>query len=392
MRIAFYAPLKPPTHPVPSGDRRMARLLMAALARANHQVTLASRFRSREGEGDAARQESLARIGLHTAERLAAQFRAAPAERRPEAWFTYHLYYKAPDFLGPRVSAALDIPYLVAEASHAPKQAKGKWAKFHAAAESAIAKADAIFSLNPVDTECLKGIAGSNALLVPLRPFLDGADFAAAGMRRDSIRAEFARRFNLAAAQPWLLAVAMMRDGDKYSSYRVLAQALQRLTDMPWQLLVVGDGPVRPRVEEAFAPLPGERVRYAGARTPQELPDCYAAADLFVWPAINEAYGMSLLEAQAAGLPVVAGATGGVPYIINHDHSGLLTPTGDVEAFAAAIRELLRDTARRRAMGDKALETVASHHDVASAAATLDRTLRDVIARRRRKTETLRQA
>ena len=43
-------------------------------------------------------------------------------------------------------------------------------------------------------------------------------------------------------------------------------------------------------------------------------------------------------------------------------------------------------------MGDKALETVASHHDVASAAATLDSTLRDVIARRRRKTETLRQA
>src|SRR6202008_5084540 len=70
MRIAFYAPLKPPTHPVPSGDRRMARLLMAALARANHQVRLASRFRSREGEGDPGRQASLARIGEHTADRL----------------------------------------------------------------------------------------------------------------------------------------------------------------------------------------------------------------------------------------------------------------------------------------------------------------------------------
>lgn len=392
MRIAFYAPLKPPTHPVPSGDRRMARLLMAALARANHHVTLASRFRSREGEGDPARQESLARIGEHTADRLAAQHRAGPVERRPEAWFTYHLYYKAPDFLGPRVSAALDIPYLVAEASHAPKRATGPWAKFHEAAQSAIAKADAIFSLNPVDAELLKGVAALDALLVPLKPFLDGADFAAAGMRRDGIRADFAGKYNLAPDQPWLLTVAMMRDGDKYSSYRVLTQALQKLTDIPWQILIVGDGPARLRVEEAVQPLPQERVRFAGARTPQELPDFYAAADLFVWPAINEAYGMSLLEAQAAGLPVVAGATGGVPFIVEHGQSGLLTPPGDSDSFAAAMRGLLRDAARRRTMGDRALETVANHHDVASASATLDSTLRDVVARRRRKAEALRQA
>jgi glycosyltransferase involved in cell wall biosynthesis len=224
----------------------------------------------------------------------------------------------------------------------------------------------------------LKGVAASDALLVALKPFLDGADFAAAGMRRDAIRADFSRRFNLAPAQPWLLTVAMMRDGDKYSS--------------PWQLLIVGDGPARLRVEEALQPLARERVHFAGARTPQELPDYYAAADLFVWPAINEAYGMSLLEAQAAGLPVVAGAVGGVPFIVEHEQSGLLTPPGDSDSFAAAMRGLLRDPARRRAMGDRALETVANHHDVASASATLDSTLRDVIARRRRKAEALRQA
>jgi glycosyltransferase involved in cell wall biosynthesis len=392
MRIAFYAPLKPPTHPVPSGDRRMARLLMAALARANHQVTLASRFRSWEGQGDAARQESLARIGQHAADRLVAQYRAAPVERRPEAWFTYHLYYKAPDFLGPRVCAALDMPYLVAEASHAPKRAGGSWAKFHAAAQEGIANADAIFSLNPVDAECLKPVAAPGVLLVPLKPFLDGADFAAAGMRRDAIRVEFARRFGMAAGQPWLLTVAMMRDGDKYSSYRVLGHALQQLSDQPWQLLIVGDGPARKRVEELFEPLARERVRFAGARLPEELPDFYGAADLFVWPAINEAYGMSLLEAQAAGLPVIAGASGGVPSIVSHEATGLLTSPGNIDAFAAALRGLLRDPVRRRAMGDRALEIVAGQHDVASAAATLDSSLRDVAARRRRKAETLHQA
>src|SRR5262245_55798755 len=126
MRIAFYAPLKPPTHPVPSGDRRMARLLMAALGRANHRIDLASRFRSREGAGDPARQQALADLGQHMAQRLVRQYQARAAAERPELWFTYHLYYKAPDWLGPAVCAALDIPYVVAEASHANKRADGR--------------------------------------------------------------------------------------------------------------------------------------------------------------------------------------------------------------------------------------------------------------------------
>ena len=53
MRIAFYAPMKPPTSPRPSGDRRMARLLMQALASRGHAVELAAVFRSWQGEADA---------------------------------------------------------------------------------------------------------------------------------------------------------------------------------------------------------------------------------------------------------------------------------------------------------------------------------------------------
>ena len=123
MRVAFYAPLKPPDHAVPSGDRRMARLLMAALERAGHRVILASRLRAFEGHGKAATQELIRREAEAQAAQLIERFRAAAAEARPEAWVTYHLYHKAPDWLGPPVSSALDIPYLIAEASHAPKRA-----------------------------------------------------------------------------------------------------------------------------------------------------------------------------------------------------------------------------------------------------------------------------
>jgi hypothetical protein len=93
MRIAFYAPLKPPNHPTPSGDRRMARLLMAALAHAGHEVTLASIYRSWDDGTRPGRHERLAALGARLADRLTERLRAAP----PDLWFTYQLYHKAPD-------------------------------------------------------------------------------------------------------------------------------------------------------------------------------------------------------------------------------------------------------------------------------------------------------
>lgn len=380
MRIAFYAPLKPPTHPVPSGDRRIARLIMAALARANHAVELASRFRSREGEGNEQRQEALAEIGHHMAERLIRHYRARPSDRRPQLWFTYHLYYKAPDWLGPAVADALGIAYVVAEASHAGKRAAGAWAIGHAATAAAIGRADAIINLNPADMAGVMKAARVTAASIMLKPFLDGADFAAAAARRDHCRAELARRYSMDPDLPWLLTVAMMRDGDKLASYRVLGSALGLLLDQPWQLLVVGDGAARPAVEEALRPIGSRRVRYAGARSLEELPDIYAGVDLLVWPAINEAYGMTLLEAQAAGTPIVAGATGGVPAIVAADRTGLLTPAGDAEAFAAAVRTMLEDPGQRRRMGAAALDLIAEEHDIAGAARVLDRTVRDAVS------------
>jgi hypothetical protein len=68
VRIAFYAPLKPPTHAVPSGDRRVAGLLMDALERVAEHIELVSTFRSFDGEGDGARQEALRRQGAALAE------------------------------------------------------------------------------------------------------------------------------------------------------------------------------------------------------------------------------------------------------------------------------------------------------------------------------------
>jgi glycosyltransferase involved in cell wall biosynthesis len=374
LRIAFYAPLKAPTHPVPSGDRRMGRLLMRALALAGHDVRLACTLRTRDDGRVPGRADRIAALGARAADRLVRRWRAAP----PDLWFTYHLYHKAPDPIGPRVAGALGIPYVCAEASHAPRRATGPWAAGHAAAAAAIRGADAVIHMTAHDRPALAAIVDGGRLHA-LAPFVETAPFAAAARDRDRHRAALAARFGLPGDAPWLLAVGMMREGDKMASWRHLARALARVADRPWTLLAVGDGPRRACVEAAFGTLDPARVRFTGALEPDDLAGVYAAADLYVWPAVNEAYGMAPLEAQAAGVPVVAGRTGGVPDVVADGRSGVLVPVGDDAAFALAVADLLDDPDRRRAMGRWAAANVAARHDIAGAALRLDAILREAL-------------
>lgn len=372
MRIAFHAPLKPPTHPSPSGDRRMAQAFLDLLREAGHDARLASRFRAYDRAGDALRQARLRALG----ERLAARLLQRPWPGGPPGlWFTYHLYHKAPDWLGPRVAAGLGIPYVVAEASLAPRQADGPWREGHEAARAALAGASMVLAMTERDRRGLEGVVDAARLRV-FPPFLDTAPFAAAS--RD--RARLAARHGLDPSRPWLLAVAMMREDVKKRSYEVLASALESLRDLSWQLLVVGDGPARALLEPRFAALGPGRARFLGALGGELLPSLYAAADLYLWPAIGEAYGMALLEAQAAGLPVVAGDDGGVPEVVADGRSGLLAARGDPAAFAAQVRRLLERAGLRRTMGAAARRLVLERHGREAAARRLAEALETAVA------------
>ncbi len=370
MRIAFYAPMKPPQHPVPSGDRRIARLLMEAMRLAGHEPVVASTFRSRESKGNITRQVRLAELGQKLALRLVKQWRGP----KPDVWLTYHLYYKAPDWIGPLAAEAWGIPYLAAEASYAPKRAGGPWDMGHRAVAAAVQSAAAVLCLNPNDKACLEPLAAGR--LRDLPPFLDLAPLADTA----NIRPDLVDRHGLDPAQPWLLAVGMMRQGSKLRSYQVLADALIRIQHLPWQLLVAGDGAAADEVRALFAPL-GDRVVWLGQLDEAALASVYASADLMVWPAIREAFGMALLEAQAYGLLVVAGCADGVPAVVSDGESGLLPPPGDAAAFAGAVQSLLCDPVRREAMGQAAKVRVIRHHSIQSAAHTLDQILQEVTCR-----------
>lgn len=374
MRIAFYAPMKAPGDPVASGERTLARLFLAALEAGGMEVACGSSFRSYD-RGEPVRQARLEAAGGRLAGRFLDRIRqGAPA---PDLWFTYHLYHKAPDHIGPCVSAALKIPYVVAEASYAPKQARGPWRQGLAASRRAIGAAQRIYALNPADVACLRPIVRDAGVIAELSPFIDVAPYRRAASDRTAAKAALAARFGLDAAKPLLLTVAMMRDDQKLSSYGVLGDSLSRLESADWQLLVVGAGPAEARVRALLGGLSGA-VAFAGALPAAEMPAIFAGADLFVWPAVKEALGMVILEAAAAGAAVVAGRSGAAGRMVEDGATGILVPAGDAAAIAAALDRLLDEPGRIRAMGRAAAARALRVNDIAAASAWLSTDLRQI--------------
>lgn len=364
MNIAFYAPMKPPGSARPSGDRTIARLLLQAMAAAGHDATVVSAVRSyMAAPADRRRFEEIRREADDDVRRLIGKLRRSP----PDLWFTYHLFHKAPDLIGPPVCRALGLPYVVAEASFAPKRATGLWAGRLDLVRDAIGLADHVFFLNPADEACvlplLKGRA-SHSRLPPLVCIqaLHGPE------RRCDVRRRLAAEWNLPPEAVWAVAVGMMRRGDKLSSYERLAQAWARQSDRTAQLLLVGDGEAAADVRRLFAGC-AARVNFLGMLQPGSLDSVYQAADLFVWPGINEAVGMATLEAMAAGLPVAVGPWGSVAQEIEPGVTGLVARTGD--EFALALRRLTADPDLRKKLGAAARAHVLSRHSLPAAASSM---------------------
>ncbi|WP_017996806.1 glycosyltransferase family 4 protein [Rhizobium leguminosarum] len=358
MRVAFYAPMKSPNHPVPSGDRLMARLLIRALELGGHQVDIASEFRTYASTPQAAAALEPA-IGAEL-ERLRLRWKSAP---RPDLWFCYHPYYKSPDPFGPAISAEFAIPYVTAEASYAAKRDRTGWAASQKLVGEAIMGAAVNISFTGRDQDGLAA-AFAQARLARLNPFIDTAMFEKVSPAPDPRR---------------LMTVAMMRAGDKMDSYVMLANALRLIEDRPWTLAVIGDGPMRQEVQVLFADFPG-RIEWLGERNAIEIAELLGRGGLYVWPGCGEAYGLAYLEAQAAGLPVVAQETAGVPAVVEAGVTGLLTPEGDFAGYAEAVAALLDDGQRRDAMGQAARRLVLGQRSLAMAAQRLDGILRDSAA------------
>ncbi len=349
----------------------MARLIMAALNHAGHHVYLASSLRAYDGKGDSDAQSAIVQAAQQEVRLILDGADGRPDPGTIDAWFTYHVYYKAPDLIGPDVAEALSIPYFTAELSYAEKRADGPWARNHAAVRRALEAARRHFCFTASDRVAIERFLGDADRIRMLPPFIEEVpdiSDADAGECRKSLR----EAAGFAEGTPMLLAVGMMRPGDKLESYRMLATALGMMVDPDWGLVIVGDGDAANDVRAAFASLPPGRVHFAGQVAEADLWRYYCAADCYVWPAHNEAYGMAFLEAQSRGLPVVAQATRGVPDVVKDGETGVLTPEGSIDDFAAAVRRMIEDASLRKRMSMAAREFIAGERTMPAAARILD--------------------
>ncbi len=151
------------------------------------------------------------------------------------------------------------------------------------------------------------------------------------------------------------------------------------LTALPrTRLALVGDGPYRSQLERLFE---GTATTFVGYLAGEDLASAYASGDAFLFPSSTETLGLVLLEAMAAGCPVVGANRGGIPDIVSHGENGCLYDPDDPPSLIAAVQTLLGNPETRRTLRASAREE-AERWNWAGATAQLRRYYTSVVAPR----------
>ncbi|MFH1355269.1 MAG: glycosyltransferase family 4 protein [Candidatus Omnitrophota bacterium] len=174
---------------------------------------------------------------------------------------------------------------------------------------------------------------------------IDLERFSGAGIQE---RAEKKREFGLGDG-PVVGIVARLADikGHLYL-IRAMKQVLERLPDV--QLLIVGEGRMHKKLIDLNKALGIEdSVKFIPRLS--DTRDAFSVIDIFAMPSLKEGLGLSIMEAMASGLPVVACAVGGITSLINNQVNGLLVEPANVDQLAKALLELLTDSPRAKSLG-----------------------------------------
>jgi len=153
---------------------------------------------------------------------------------------------------------------------------------------------------------------------------------------------------------------------------------------LPTELWLVGDGELREAVQHQVRALGIEsRVRFLGVRS--DIPDLLRAADVFVFPSRWEGNPLSVMEAMAAGLPVVATAVGGVPELVEDGVSGILVPNEDLEGLTAAMLRMVQHPDLREQMGRAARCRAVERFDIQQTVRAYEALYEEILQRQRRR-------
>jgi glycosyltransferase involved in cell wall biosynthesis len=363
MRVAFYSPYSPGSKKA-SGEHIQARAAIAALERQGNQVRVVSEFKPRYFWRDPRRIVELPRA-LWDAYREVRTF-------RPDAWLTLASSPKVPDVLGPLVSRRFRIPYVIWNAPYRAyemlRQRNGPrdlWLNVPGIALNrlAFASADHIVVSKVADYDRWSSHPKVARKLSLLWPAVSAQEFAPSATAREQVR----HRLRIPVDVPLLLSVSRFSDLNSRKA-RSVQFAIDCTGDIrrdghPVRLIIVGDGKARAELE-AHAADQRDAVIFTGSVDHAELNGYYNAADLFVFPGLREPIGMVYLEAQAAGLPVVAFRNGGIPGIVKDGETGFLVGPRDRRAFVERVEQLLNDDQLRSSMSRAGRAHVEEHHEL----------------------------
>jgi len=128
----------------------------------------------------------------------------------------------------------------------------------------------------------------------------------------------------------------------------LLVRAFGRMRETA-DLVIVGDGPERPRIRQLVADSPAaDRITMSGFVQHSAVPAVLSSLDVLVLPSAYEEMGSVLVEAMVSGLPVVASEVGGIPEVVRHGETGLLVPPGDVDCLADVLDRLVAEPELRK--------------------------------------------
>ncbi|HEU4888840.1 MAG TPA: glycosyltransferase family 4 protein, partial [Thermoanaerobaculia bacterium] len=183
-------------------------------------------------------------------------------------------------------------------------------------------------------------LAGGGLRAEKLRVVHNGIEVERFHRDRAETREQLLRELDLPPDARIAVTVAVLRPG---KGIEVLLEAVRLLPDL--HFVIVGDGSMREKWQTGSP----ANVHWTGFR--RDVDAILAGCDLFVHPSLDDAFPTVLLEAMAAGLPVVASRVGGIPEIVDDGVTGRLVPPGDAPQLASAIRDVMGN----RTMGDTAL-------------------------------------
>ncbi len=157
--------------------------------------------------------------------------------------------------------------------------------------------------------------------------------------------------------RPLMITVGRLTDAKDHSGLLAAMELLKKNGEAGPCLVLVGDGELRPAIEREIESRGiGDCVHMAGKRT--DISALLAGADIFVLPSKREGFPVSVLEAMASGLPVIATKVGGIPEVIKDGENGLLVPPGDPVGLSKAIARLVSNPAFGAELGARARKTV----------------------------------